>query len=80
MADTGWGLTGGGVRTGEGGAEGTERGVWKPRGEAGLSGVWYPRDASESPRTRGTCSDCCVSSSSSGVRQQQTLTRKFWPN
>lgn len=36
----GWGLIGGGVRAGEGGAEASESGVWKPRGEAGLSGVW----------------------------------------
>lgn len=59
----------GGPRSGEGGAEVSLVGVWNPRGEAGLSGVWYPRpDASESPRTSGTCSDspgCVVHSSSS---------------
>lgn len=32
--------TGGGVGAREGGAEGSLSGVWKPRGEAGLSGVW----------------------------------------
>lgn len=71
---------GGGGRAGGGGAFGVSgrdggsdwslslMGVWKPRGEAGLWGVWYPRlCSSESPLTSGTCSDWpgCVSSSSS---------------
>lgn len=68
-----------GARTGDEGADGSLRGVWKPRGEAGgvgegdgeaegEAGVWYPcRDSVESPRTSGACSDppACVSSSSS---------------